>query len=140
MYQHEHELPSVTKYETSLKSCNCPESIYRRWRTPCKHVATLRDAVGIIKEWEDANPGHKLMQKWTVEIPDLPAAQEAVQAHPTKYKTTLKGCSCPAHVYRSHRGPCKHVLALLDAVGVVEEWEAANPGRDLLQERTAETK
>ena len=65
---YEHELPSVTKYETSLKSCNCPESIYRPWRAPCKHVATLRDAVGIIKEWQEKH-GRDLLQEWTVVIP-----------------------------------------------------------------------
>ena len=65
---YEHELPSVTKYETTLKSCNCRESVYRPWRAPCKHVATLRDAAGIVREWEDHNQ-RELQPKWTVVIP-----------------------------------------------------------------------
>ena len=52
----------------------------------------------------------------------------------SRYATTLEGCSCPAHVYRPHSRPCKHVRTLLDAVGVVKEWEAANPGRKLMEE------
>ena len=45
----------------------------------------------------------------------------------------LTSCDCPAHIFRRHRRPCKHTLALLDAVSVVKEWEAANPGKKLME-------
>ena len=58
----------------------------------------------------------------------------------SRYATTLKGCLCPSWHYRPHRRPCKHVAALLDAVSVFQEWEAANPGQKLMPEWTVEIK
>ena len=68
MNQHEHELPSVVKYETSLTACSCPDSRFRPHRTLCKHQRTLMDAAGIVLEWQ-AKHGRDLLQEWTVIIP-----------------------------------------------------------------------
>ncbi len=66
MYQH--DIPSVTRYETTLKGCSCPAHVYRPHRRPCKHTAALLDAVGVVKEWEDAHPGVKLIEEWSAVI------------------------------------------------------------------------
>ena len=38
------EVVSVTRYTTTLKTCDCPR-IYRPWRAPCKHQEALMVAV-----------------------------------------------------------------------------------------------
>ena len=65
---HQHDIPSVTRYQTTLKACRCPDAIYRPWRLVCKHRAALLDACSVVKEWEDAHPGVKLMAEWSVII------------------------------------------------------------------------
>ena len=67
MNQHEHELPSVVKYQTTLKSCDCPDSRFRTHRAPCKHRRALMDAAGIVLEWQ-AKHGRDLLEEWTVII------------------------------------------------------------------------
>ena len=67
MIQHDPELPSVVKYTTTLKSCDCPDSRYRPHRAPCKHQRCLLDAAGIVREWEDFN-GRPLMPEWSAAI------------------------------------------------------------------------
>ena len=59
------DIASVSRYKTNLKSCNCPDAIYRPWRQVCKHRAALLDAVGVLTEWQDSNPGVELMAEWS---------------------------------------------------------------------------
>lgn len=49
----------------------------------------------------------------------------------SKYRTDLKSCNCPDATYRPWRLVCKHRAALLDAVGVLEEWAAAHPDEEI---------
>ena len=63
------DLPSVTRYSTTLTGCSCPDWQYRKHRRPCKHQRCLMDAAGVVEEWQ-AHNGRELMPKWTAEIKD----------------------------------------------------------------------
>ena len=44
------------RHYTTMDGCSCPDSKYRPWRRPCKHVRRLRAAVDPDKLSENLQP------------------------------------------------------------------------------------
>ena len=61
----------VSKYDTRPNRCDCPDWRYRPERRPCKHVRALREAVAVLREWQDARPENRAAEllTWNPTIP-----------------------------------------------------------------------
>ena len=64
----------VGKYETRPNRCGCPDWRFRPDTRPCKHVRALRDAVAVLREWQDANPDSRAVDllTWNPVVPERP--------------------------------------------------------------------